>query len=141
MRALGEATFHPAHAAALSERSRRIEEAAAALSGFAEREPELAALSGVEIVALEARSLLSGGAARRVCLSGADCAARGVTLSASRADLDALSRLEGLVALGDARIGVRLAAMEAAEQRGRLDGVGTVIGVASGALGLIRAIF
>lgn len=141
MAGMGEAAFHPAHAAALAARSRRLQEAAAELAGFAEREPELAALSGIEVAALEARSILSGGAAGRVCLSGADCAARGVPLSASRADLDALSRLEGLVVLSDARIGMRLAAMDAAERRGHLDGVGTVIGVASGAIGLIKAIF
>lgn len=119
----------------------RMESGAGDLCRFAEEEPDLASQAGVEAYALEARGILAGGAPRRVCLSAGECARMGVQARVGRADLDAVERLEGILAASASRLSHRAAALEAAERRAPLEGIGAAVGLANGALGLVRAIF
>jgi hypothetical protein len=49
--------------------------------------------------------------------------------------------LEGVLALGAARIGLKVAAMQAAEGQEGMAKLGSIIGLATGAVGLIKSIW
>jgi hypothetical protein len=140
-------TLSPREAAVLSEVSERAVKGAWELSRFRETDPGLAGACGIEVNALEARTILDGGAIGRLkaaaaaSLSGRPTIVRG-------ADLDQLSRLEGVLALGASRIQVKLAEIDAAEAasagmagRETAEKIGTLIGLATGAVGLWKSIF
>lgn len=117
-----------AEVTALAGRARRLASAAREFVSFAESEPMLAGRAGVEVLALEARGILGAGAAQR--------AAQGM---AEPADVETLVRLDGVVALAGARLESLEAAMEAAEGEGGFQKLAGIIGLASGAVGLIKS--
>ncbi len=96
----------------IGEYAARLEGSAIALTALSSEDPELAALAGVEVAALEARSILGKGCLARVA---AAAGVEGATLAEE--DLDGVSRLEGVVTLASHRIGACLASMEAAGVR------------------------
>lgn len=134
-------SFGPDVAAQLAEKAAYVQMAGGDLALFGETEPWLAAQCGVEIGALEARTLLAGGSALRVGQASREAAAsgRGVVLAAS--DLEALSRLEGVLAVSSSRIGQALAILESRERGSGFESLGSVIGLATGAVGLIKSFF
>lgn len=124
------------HAASLGRRAQDAETAARELVRFGETDPDLAADCRVDLGSLEARIILSGGACRRI----AEAAGRQAgTVRAE--DLDVLARLEDVVARSRDRIGVRLAAMDAAQAAAPIETLGSIIGFATTAVGLIKSIF
>lgn len=134
-------SFGPDVAGRLAEKAAYVQMAGKELALFGEAEPWLAAQCGVEIGALEARTLLSGGAATRIGRLAGEAAAAGAPVVLAAEDLEALSRLEGVLALSSSRIGQAIAIMDAREQSSGFDNLGSVIGLATGAVGLIKSIF
>jgi hypothetical protein len=134
-------TFDPRTAALLAQRALSIQSSAAELAGLGEYDPVLAGECGVEVCSLEARTILSSGAPRRVAASAQEAAQTGRPAMIVTADLEALSRLEGVVALGSSRIGFHLASLDAAAAQEPTARLGNLVGLASGAIGLIRSFF
>lgn len=133
--------LRPQEAARLGDRAETVAMQARELALFGESDPELAAQCGVEIGCLEARQLLSGGIAQRIADAARESVQTNRPLKLSEAHLEAISRLEGVVALGSSRIGVKLAAIEAAEKQETLSMLGSVAGVATGVVGFIKSLF
>lgn len=134
-------SFGPEVAARLAEKASHVAMAGRGLAGFGEAEPWLASQCGVEIGALEARTILSGGAAERVGRAAQEAAqSRRPVLLASE-DLEALSRLEGVLAVTTNRIEQTLALIEARESSSGMDGLGSFLGLATGAVGLFKSLF
>lgn len=129
----------PDAAATLAERALDLGERAEALAGFAAEDPDLAREAGVEVAALEARTILGSGAIGRVARAGLDGARWGRPVSLAGHDLEAVTRLEGIIATSTTRIGQRLAALDRTPSF--LERAAGVIGLASGALGLWKSIF
>jgi hypothetical protein len=131
----------PAEASRLGARAETIEKAARVFALFGEEDPALAAACGVEIGSLEARTLLSGGAGRRIASAASESVRAGRQLVLGAEDLEALSRLEAVVALGSARIALQISALDEAEGRSGMGRIGDMIGMVTGAVGLYKAIF
>lgn len=129
-----------ADAAVLAERTVTLAGAAEELSRFHEGSPELAALCGIETAALEARLILSGGACARLS-EAARAAQEGRAAEVSLSDVSALSRLETVLSLGEARIGAQIAELDAATQTDGVERIGNFVGMASGVIGLVKSIF
>jgi hypothetical protein len=127
-------------ASLLGEKAAALEMSARTLSAFAEQDPETAAECGVEVNALEARTILSGGAAARISGKCAGAARSGRPVQVDSADLEALGRLEGVLALGASRIGQKVAALDAAHSQEGMAKLGSIIGLATGAVGLWKSI-
>jgi len=134
-------SFGPDVAGRLAEKAAYVQMAGKELALFGEAEPWLAAQCGVEIGALEARTLLAGGAATRVGRLAGEAAVAGSPVVLAAEDLEALSRLEGVLALSSSRIGQAIAIMDSRERSSGFDNLGSVIGLATGAVGLIKSIF
>lgn len=125
---------------ALLGRVSRIGAAAADLVAFSDQDPELASLSGIEVPSLEARTLLSSGLVGEVSARCADSLRSGRPCSISSAELDAVSRLEAIVATGETRVAQRIAALDNAEKRSLQDHIGSTVGIGSGIISLVRAL-
>lgn len=134
-------SFGPDVAARLAEKAAYVYMAGRELALFGEAEPWLAAQCGVEIGALEARTLLAGGAASRVGSLAQEAAGAGRPVVLAAEDLEALSRLEGVLALSSSRIGQAIAMLDSREKSSGLDNLGSVIGLATGAVGLFKSLF
>ena len=129
MRAL---SLSPEDASFLAARARALGVAARTLVSFAESEPELAARAGVEIQALEARSILTRGALGRI-LSGAH-------LGIPREDLDDMSRLEAVTSVADDRIQALAGSISSQPEEAGVGKLTEVLGVASMAVGLFNSV-
>ena len=134
-------TIHPAQAGPLAARIPGLAAAAREFSLFGEVDPDLARECGVEIGCLEARTLLSGGAPNRIAAEAAEAARLGRPAALEAEDLEAVSRLEAVVALGSARIALKQAALEAEASQEGLAKFGGLMGLATGAVGLIKSFF
>jgi hypothetical protein len=134
-------SFGPDMARVLAEKARHVHMAGRELALFGEQEPYLASDTGIEIGSLEARTILSSGATARV-FEAADSAARSgkpVTLMAG--DVEALSRLEGVLASASSKIAQKQAMLEA--QDSPMAKVGQVLGLAAAAanaIGMIKQV-
>jgi hypothetical protein len=133
-------TLDPGTAAQLAEKTAQLIGAGRVLSEFGEEDPSLAGDCGVEICSLEARTILSGGAPYRVASLAAESMRmrRPVTLSSQ--DLEAVSRLEAVVAMGSSRIGLKLATLDASSSQEPMARLGSIIGLVTGAAGFIKTI-
>ena len=107
------ARFDPASARRLAGKIDLLRTAAGDFASFAEREPGLASDCGVEVQALEARSILSGGAPERIARAAFLAAESGRPAAVEQADLDSVERLERVTALAAERIDQRRRALEA----------------------------
>lgn len=136
-----DATFPPDQAAFLAGHAKRLAAAASDLALFADTDPGLTAECGLEIGALEARMTLAGGATARVAAAAEHAAASMQNVRIKRDDLEALSRLEGVLALASARMATRIAAIDAEQSQMGLAQLGSIIGFATGAVGLVKSIF
>ncbi|HXX94587.1 MAG TPA: hypothetical protein VEN81_13210 [Planctomycetota bacterium] len=132
-------SFGPDMARVLAEKAKHVHMAGRELALFGENEPWLASDAGIEIGSLEARTILSSGATARV-FEAADSAARsGKTVSLMAGDVEALSRLEGVLASASAKIAQKQAMLEA--QESPMAKVGQVLGLAATAIGVIKQVF
>lgn len=128
-------------ASLLSEKVAQLVLSARVLSSFAEQDPGMAGECGVEVNALEARTILSGGACARISGRCSEAARMGRPAQIDQVDLETLGRLEGVLALGAARIGLKIAALDAAHGQEGMARMGSIIGLATGAVGLFKSIF
>lgn len=96
---------------------------------------------GVEVNAVEARTLILSGAPSRISSRGIEASRSGRPVQVDSSDLQQLSRLEGVISLAASRIALKRAAMEAAEGQEGMNKLGSVIGIATGAIGLVRSFF
>lgn len=135
--------FGPENARSLVEKVEGLGRAARELALFGETEPALAAECGVEVLALEAKSILSGGVPQRVAALAGRTALSGRPVEISGADLSALERLEGVLALASSRIERRRMELEAQAGPSVVDRIAPVLGgiVLDKAFGLIKSIF
>jgi len=99
-----------------------VVQAARELISFSDADPALAARAGVEVLALEAKMALQGSR-----LGGGS--------------IDAYERLDGIVALAGNRIGECVAAMDREMSGSPVERLSRIIGLAGGAIGVIRSIF
>lgn len=129
----------PRSAALLAEKTAHLIVAGRELSAFGEEDPTLAGECGVEICSLEARTILSSGAPLRVAQLAGEAARSRRQVSVSSQDLETLSRLEAVVSMGSSRINLKLAAMDASASQEPIARLGSLIGLATGAAGLIRS--
>ena len=104
--------------------------AARELVSFADEHPALAARAGVEVLALEARMALQAGR-----LSVGRTHALGVR------ELVAFERLDGIVALASSRMGECVAAIDREMSGQGIESIGRIIGLAGGAIGILKSIF
>lgn len=136
-----ETTFPHDQAALLASHARRVGLAARDLAVFTETDHDLLAECGFEVGALEVKMALFGGAPARIAAAAAEAAAAGRNVRIRSEDMDALSRLEGLLTLAGARMTMRIAAIDSEQSQTGLTQLGSIIGLASGAVGLIKSIF
>lgn len=134
-------TLSPDQAQFLYREIGRIATAAQELGKFGETEPDLAGACGVEVCSLEARTILAGGYLQRLAAAAAEAVRSGRPATVAAEDLEAASRLEGAVALGSSRIGNKMAALEAESSNEGVAKIGGLLGMATGAVGLIKSIF
>lgn len=134
-------TLSPEQAQFLYQQIGRIATAAQELGNFGETEPDLAGACGVEVCSLEARTILAGGYLQRLVAAAAESIRSGRPATVAAEDLEAASRLEGAVALGSSRIGNKMAALEAESSQEGVAKIGGLLGMATGAVGLIKSIF
>lgn len=132
-------TFRPDLAQFLGAKAHEVRMSGSEFARFGEQEPWLASQVGIELGSLEARMILAGGAADRVVAISAESIRTGRPASYDQADLDQVSRLEAVLAQGNARIGHAVAILD---QQGEgpsvMQGLGSIIGFATGAVGLIK---
>jgi len=125
----------------LHEKVGQLAGAAVELGRFGETDPDLAGSCGVEVCSLEARTILAGGYLQRIAGSIASALQAGQSVNLAAEDLEALSRLEGAVALGASRIELKRAALEAEAGQEGISKIGGLLGLATGAVGLYKSIF
>jgi hypothetical protein len=140
--------FGPEAARALAAKAQELGRGARALSAFAESEPALAKDCAVEVQALEARAILSGGAVDRASGLGGRARALGNQGASGLApgDLDQLGRLEAVLAVARRRVEERERALAQAEGPGGgglVEKIGPVLGgiVVDRVIGLVKSIF
>jgi hypothetical protein len=135
-------TFGPQDSWILAERAGRLSMGARELAAFVDSEPGLAAECGVEVGALEARSILAGGAPARVAARATETARTGRSVPVPQVDMEALSRLEVVLAQSAMRIGTGIATLDAAQARSEsgMERLGSIIGLAGAAVGLARSL-
>lgn len=131
----------PSEAARLGQRALELSGAAQELCRFADQDPGLAGDCGVEVNAVEARTLILSGAPGRLAAGAREAARSGRPVQVAAGDLEQLSRLDGVISLASSRIALKRAAMEAAEGQEGINRLGSVIGIATGAIGLVRSFF
>jgi hypothetical protein len=131
----------PSEAVQLAEKAAALDGAARELCGFVDSDPSLAGECGVEVNAVEVRTLLMAGAPARLFRSGMEAGKSGRRMEVSTADLEQLSRLEGVISLSASRIALKSAAMDAAQGQEGMAKLGSIVGLATGAVGLVRSFF
>ena len=133
-------SLSPEQAEFLSGRAARIAASAHWLGEFGETDPDLAGACGVEVCALEARTLLGSGLVQRVQAAAEEATRLRRPALLAGDDLEGLARLEAAVALGSSRIGIRLTAMEAEAGQEGLAKFGGLLGLAGSVWGLVKSI-
>lgn len=133
--------FDSRQAAFLASRTAEIVDKASAIAEFGETDPELAGACGAEICALEARSILSGGGPHRLYRAALSSAESGRPLQVAEADYRMLDRLGQVVRNGALRINALGSQMDEAEKPDGLATLGSIVGLATGAVGLLKELF
>lgn len=128
-------------AGVLAQKAAALSQAARELSAFADQDPGLAGDCGVEVNALEARGILSGGVCERLGARCMDGIRNRRPIQISGGDLEQLERLEGVLSVASSRIGLKIAAIDAAGSQEGVAMLGSVMGFATGAVGLIRSVW
>jgi len=133
-------TLNPGVAADLAQKTAYLIGAGRELASFGEEDPGLAGECGVEICSLEARTILATGVPNRVAALAGESARVGRPLTLATQDLEAVSRLEAVVAMGSSRIGQKLASLDASASAEPMAKLGSLIGLATGVGGFIRSL-
>lgn len=128
--------LHPRDASHLAATAARMAAAGRELVSFCSREPALAGQASLEVLALEAKSILEGGSVERVV-----AAAKRSRPMVSWADLGAVERLEQISTLSEARLQGLDGALAEEETNAPLEKLGSMVGLAATTLGLIKTVF
>jgi hypothetical protein len=131
----------PSEAVQLAEKAAALDGAARELCNFVDSDPSLAGECGVEVNAVEVRTLLMAGAPSRIFAGATQAVKFGRRMEVSTSDLEQLSRLEGVISLSASRIALKSAAMDAAQGQEGMAKLGSIVGLATGAVGLVRSFF
>ena len=99
------------------------------LVAFADAEPQLAGRAGVEVLALEAKMMLRGGSLSNL---------RQRSLGSH--EFATLERLEGIVALASSRMGECVSSMDTEAAGDPVNSLSQIIGLAGGAIGIIKSV-
>jgi len=132
--------FAPEYGSLLAQRTVGLSASARELALFGETDPDMAGACGVEVCALEARSLLASGVLSRVSAAAAAAMQKRTPLVLAAEDVETLSRLEAVVSLGSSRIDLKLAALNAEAGQEGIANVGSIIGLATGVIGFIKSV-
>lgn len=136
---MDQITFGPEVATALLQKIREISLSGRELASFADREPFLASECGVEISALEAKTILGSGIPDRIAASASEAARTGRGFFLHRSDLDGMNRLEGVISTASSRIAQKYMALESAASPAVK--LGTAINVVGGVINILKTIF
>jgi hypothetical protein len=128
--------FLPEDAAYLAAKARSAALAAKELVSFWSEEPALAGQAAVEVLALEAKSILSGGSMERVMM-----ASRLGKPVLRQDDLDSVFRLDTLTSLSAARLAGLETAMEGDESDAPMQKLGNIVSIAATMLGIVKTVF
>lgn len=132
--------FAPEYGPLLAQRTVGLAASARELALFGETDPDMAGACGVEVCALEARSLLAGGVLSRISAAAAAAVQKRTSVVLAAEDVETLSRLEAVVSLGSSRIDLKLAALNAEASQAGLANIGSMIGLATGVVGFIKSV-
>jgi len=128
--------FLPEDAAYLAAKAHGDAKAAKELVSFWSENPELAGKAAVEVLALEAKSILSGGAVERVIAS-----AQSGRPTLRSENLDAVFRLDTIMAISSARLSGLEAALDGEESDAPIHRIGGFVSLAATVLGIVNTIF
>lgn len=128
--------FLPEDAAYLAAKARSASMAARELVSFWSEEPELAGQASVEVLALEAKSILSGGSLERI-----SAASKSSSPVLQREDLDAAFRLDTIASVSSARLAALATAMDSEESDAPMNKLGGIVSMAATVLGLVQTVF
>ncbi len=125
----------------LRRKAEQVRLAGSELAAFSDREPFLASECGVEISALEAKTILGSGTVDRVISAAAGGEQYGRGFTVSRGDLEAVHRLEGVLSLASSRIAQKYMALQGQADGSAAHSLGSAISLVSGVVGLVKSIF
>jgi hypothetical protein len=128
--------FPSEDASYLAAKAKSASLAARELVAFCSEEPELAGQAAIEVLALEAKSILSGGAVERIVL-----AARSGSPAVRRDDLDAAFRLDTIASLSSSRLSALGVALEGEESDAPMNKLGGIVSIAATVLGMVKTIW
>lgn len=130
--------FGPGQGEAVARRAEALAGAAMAVVQLDEEDPELSSACGVEVCALEARTVLGSGVLGRVAAAASE-ARRGRPFVLSSEDVQALDSLARAVSRADTRIGLKRAALDAEASQEGIARFGGLLGLATGAVGFVKS--
>lgn len=128
--------FSTEDASYLATKARGVTLAAKELVSFWSEEPELAGQASVEVLALEAKSILSSGAMDRVVgASRSRHPVMGVD------DLDTVFRLDTIASISAARLAGLESSLEDEESDRPMNRIGGIVSLAATVLGIVKTVF
>lgn len=128
--------FSQDDAAYLAIKAHSVTLAAKELVSFWSEEPELAGQASVEVLALEAKSILSGGAVERIA-----SASKSRRPMMGLDDLDAVFRLDTIASISAARIAGLESSMGDDESDRPINRIGGIVSLAATVLGIVNTVF
>lgn len=131
--------FGPEVAPALLRKVREVSLSGRELAAFADREPALASECGIEISALEAKTILGSGLPDRVAAVAEQASRQRTGFVLFRSDLEGINRLEGVISTASSRIAQKYMALE--NSGSNVQKLGTVVNTVLGVVNVFKAIF
>jgi len=128
--------FSTEDASYLATKAHGVNLAAKELVSFWSEEPELAGQASVEVLALEAKSILSSGAVDRVVL-----ASRSPRPVIHADDVDKVFRLDTIASISSARMAGLESSLQEEESDRPINKLGGIVSLAATMLGIVKTIF
>jgi len=128
--------FSTEDASYLAAKARKVTLAAREIVSFWSEEPELAGQASVEVLALEAKSILSSGAMERVAL-----ASRSAKPALHGDDVEKVFRLDTIASISSARMAALESSLEEEESDRPINKLGGIVSLAATMLGIVKTIF
>lgn len=129
-------SFSRDDAAYLATKARGVTLAARELVSFWSEEPELSGQAAVEVLALEAKSILSGGMMERI-----SAASKSERPTMRRDDLDAVFRLDTIASVSSARLAGLESSLGEEESDRPINKLGGIVSLAATVLGIVKTVF
>ena len=128
--------FSREDASSLAAKAHSVSLAARELVSFWSEEPELAGQASVEVLALEAKSILASGAAERV-----EFASRSPKPVIHADDVDKVFRLDTIASISSARMAGLESSLEEEESDRPMNKLGGIVSLAATVLGIVKTVF